>query len=564
MRDSGTPDIRGPWRYLAWMALRHKRILLLDCLFNMLWAAGLGLTPGVIGLAINSGLVAKNQGALVGWGLAVIGVGLGTALSAMLVERLETRVRVEPAYDTMRLVNRQVYALGGAVGRKVSAGDLVTVGVSDINLIGQTLELGARGVGGGLVGFIVVGVVMLLSSWQAGLLVLVAVPLILFITTRLARTLRSRQRQLRADQRKLTDEAVDIVRGLRVLRGLGGEELFAGRYRDASQRLRVTALGQSRATAVIGATRTLLPGMLLAAVVALAGELVLGGKLRAGQVVAFYGYTTYLSIPTNQITFAVQKAMQGHVAAANVIRLLGIKPDIESASEPGVLPSHGVLADPDSGLRVRAAGLTAVVCPPAEAIALADRLGRHVESEVTYAGVPLAELPLAGVRERILVTTAKEHLFAGPLRRGLDPRDRLGGADDPLWTAIDAAAARDIVEFLPNGLDTDVAAGGRDFSGGQQQRLRLARALIADPEVLILIDPTSAVDANTENQMAEGTARLRDGRATVVFTTSVLLLRRADHVALVLDGTVAAEGSHETLMADERYRSLVERRTVEV
>ena len=109
-----------------------------------------------------------------------------------------------------------------------------------------------------------------------------------------------------------------------------------------------------------------------------------------------------------------------------------------------------------------------------------------------------------------------------------------------------------------------MAAGGRDFSGGQQQRLRLARALIADPEVLILIDPTSAVDANTENQMAEGTARLRDGRATVVFTTSVLLLRRADHVALVLDGTVAAEGSHETLMADERYRSLVERRTVEV
>jgi ABC-type multidrug transport system fused ATPase/permease subunit len=443
---------------------------------------------------------------------------------------------------------------------------VVTVGVSDISLIGQTLEVGARGVGGGLTGFIAVGVAMLLASWQVGLLVLVAVPLILFITARLARTLRSRQSQLRTDQGKLTDEAVDIVRGLRVLRGLGGEELFAGRYREASQRLRVTALGQGRATALLGATRTLLPGMLLAGVVALAGELVLARQLGAGQVVAFYGYATYLAIPTNQITFAVTKAMQGHVAAANVVRLLGIRPDIEPGSQLGALPSHGVLADPASGLRVPAVGLTAVVCAAADTVLLADRFGRQVESGVTYAGVPLAELPLAGVRERILVTTAQEHLFAGPLRRGLDPKDRLNGSgsDEPLWAAIDAAAARDIVEFLPNGLDTEVAAGGREFSGGQQQRLRLARALMADPEVLILIDPTSAVDANTENRMAEGTARLRDGRATVVFTTSILLLRRADHVALVLDGTVAAEGSHDALMADERYRSLVERRTAAV
>lgn len=85
---------------------------------------------------------------------------------------------------------------------------------------------------------------------------------------------------------------------------------------------------------------------------------------------------------------------------------------------------------------------------------------------------------------------------------------------------------------------------------------------MADPEVLVLSDPTSAVDAHTESRMAEGIAHLRQGRATVVFTTSVLLLHRADHVALVLDGTVAAEGSHESLMADARYRSLVERWTV--
>jgi ABC-type multidrug transport system fused ATPase/permease subunit len=92
-----------------------------------------------------------------------------------------------------------------------------------------------------------------------------------------------------------------------------------------------------------------------------------------------------------------------------------------------------------------------------------------------------------------------------------------------------------------------------------QQRLRLVRALMADPEVLILIDPTSAVDAHTETRMAAGIARLRQGRTTVVFTTSTLLLDQADRVVLVVDGRAAAEGTHEALMGYPGYRSLVER-----
>lgn len=563
--DHGKPDLRSPWRYLLWMAARHRRLLLLDSVFNVMWSGGLALTPAVIGQAINTGLVAKDQTALVRWGLVVVGLGIATALSALLVECLELRLKVEPAYETMRLVTRKACELGTTVDRKSSAGDLVTVGVSDISLIGQTLEVGARGVGGA-VAFVVVATLMLVASWQVGLLVLIAVPAILFVTTRLARTLRSRQSRLRTQQRELTDQAVDIVRGLRVLRGIGGEELFSGRYRDGSQRLRSVALKQARASAFLGAARTFLPSLLLAGVVALAAELVLTEQLSAGQMVAFYGYATYLVVPINRITFAVSKAMQGHVAAANVIRLLRTEPDVGPGPESGAVPGTGVLADPDSGLRVPAGGLTAVVCSAGESAALADRLGRYVESGATYAGQPLAGLPLAGVRERILVTTADEHLFAGALRRELNPGGRPdgSGSDDQLWAAVDAAAARDIVEAMPERLDTQVAAGGREFSGGQQQRLRLARALMADPEVLVLVDPTSAVDANTESRMAEGMERLRRGRATVVFTTSVLLLHRADHVVLVLDGTVAAEGSHESLMADARYRSLVERWTAAV
>lgn len=220
--EPGTADIRGPWRYLLWMAGRHRRALALDCVWNMMWVGGQVLTPAAIGEAINAGLIARNQTALVWWGLAVLGLGVVQALSAMFVERYELAVRVGSGYQTIQLITRQACDLGATVGRRLSTGDLVTVGVSDINLIGAALEVGARGVGGA-VGFVVVAVLMLAASWQVGLLVLVAVPVILFISTRLGRTLRSWQAQVRARQRDLTDQAVDIMAGLRVLRGLGGE-----------------------------------------------------------------------------------------------------------------------------------------------------------------------------------------------------------------------------------------------------------------------------------------------------------------------------------------------------
>ncbi len=563
--DSGSPDIRGPWRYLLSMAATHWRIVAADCFFNVMWTGAQALTPAAIGEAVNAGLIARHQAALIWWGLAILGLGVVVAVSAMLVERYEMIVRVRPAYQTMRLVTRQACDLGATVTRRVSAGDLLTVGVSDINLIGQALEAGARGVGG-VFAFAFVAALMLTASWQVGLLVLIAVPVILFITTRLSRTLRTRQGEVRARQRELTDQAVDIVRGLRVLRGFGGGDIFAGRYRDGSQKLRFTAARQAQSSAMLGAATTFLPSALLVGVVALAASQVLARQLSAGEMVAFYGYATYLVSPVNRMTFAVSKAMQAHVAAANVTRLLRMEPDIGPGPGPeqAPMPGPGALADPDSGLVVTAHGLTAVVCSGADAVTLSDRLGRYSDSGATYAGQPLAALPLAGVRELILVTPGDAYLFAGVLRRELDPADRLVGADagpgdDLLWEAIDAAAARDVIEALPDQAGNIMAAGGREFSGGQQQRLRLARALMAAPEALILIDPTSAVDANTENRMAEGIARLRQGRATVVFTTSILLLNQADHVALVIDGTVAAEGSHESLMTDARYAALVER-----
>jgi ABC-type multidrug transport system fused ATPase/permease subunit len=137
---------------------------------------------------------------------------------------------------------------------------------------------------------------------------------------------------------------------------------------------------------------------------------------------------------------------------------------------------------------------------------------------------------------------------------------REGIGDAALRAAVHAASADDVVDALPDGFDTEIGAHGWTLSGGERQRVRLARALLAEPDVLILLDPTSAVDAHTEARIADRLRRARAGRTTVVFATSPLLLGRTDQVAHLSEGRIVATGTHADLLAgDPGYHALVSR-----
>jgi ABC-type bacteriocin/lantibiotic exporter with double-glycine peptidase domain len=231
---------------------------------------------------------------------------------------------------------------------------------------------------------------------------------------------------------------------------------------------------------------------------------------------------------------------------------------------------RGELYDPATGLLAPAGRLTAVVCgDPDAAGRLAERLGGHPREagpSVLLGGVPLDELPLDCARTAVLVQDKDPVLLSGTLRTLLDVP--ASGAV-PAEEALAAAQCDDVLEALVQGslgaadaMDARITERGRSLSGGQRQRLALARSLVTDPEVLVLDEPTSAVDSHTEARIAEGLRRLRSGRTTVVFTSSPLLLDHADRVVLVHEGEVVAVGAHRELVVTEpRYRAVVTRET---
>jgi ABC-type multidrug transport system fused ATPase/permease subunit len=557
----GTADHRSPGRFLWWLAKGQWRSLVGGMFFGIIWMSSQAVMPAVIGRAIDRGVAARDWDQLLTWSLILLLIGLVQAATGIIRHRFAVTNWLIAAYRTVQLVTHQTVNLGGALPRKVSTGEVVAIGTSDLSHLGQVMDVTAR-FAGAIVSFLLVSVILISTSLTLGLVVLIGVPLLMLMVGPLLSPLQHRSARQRSLMGSLSNTASDIVGGLRVLRGIGGEQVFHDRYRRESQQTRRAGVEVAKLQSVLEAMQVFLPGVFVVVVVWLGARYAVAGQITPGELVAFYGYSAFLMIPLRTATEYASKVIRARVAARRVCHVLALTPDVVEPTTPAPSPPVGSsLYDVRSGLCVRAGRLTAIVSEqPDESAALADRLGlcaAEPDDDVRLGDVPLTLLRRAEVRRRIVVSDTAAMLFSGRLADRLDV-NRTGGVD----LALDTASAADILEALPEGLDTLVAERGRTFSGGQRQRLVLARALTVDPEILVLVEPTSAVDAHTEARIAARLRRHREGRTTVVTTSSPLMLDAVDEVAFLRDGRVVATGLHGDLLTDNReYRRVVTRET---
>ncbi|MEO7943733.1 MAG: ABC transporter ATP-binding protein [Marmoricola sp.] len=555
----GVADHRSAGRLLWWLALGQWRTMLVGMLFGIAWMSTQAVMPAVIGQAIDKGVSEKDTGELVKYAGLMFVIGLVQAASGIARHRYAVTNWLTAAYRTVQLVGRQTVQLGGTLPRKVSTGEVIAIGTTDLSHLGNLMDVTAR-FAGAIVSFVLVAVILLQTSVTLGVVVLVGVPLLILLVGPLLGPLQRRSAHQRELMGQLSNTASDIVGGLRVLRGIGGEQVFHDRYRRESQTTRRAGVKVARLQSMLDALQVLLPGVFVVIVVWLGARYAVDGRITAGELVAFYGYAAFLMIPLRTATEYADKLIRARVSASRVCRVLALTTDHLDPVVPAPSPPPGSeLVDLRSGLRVRPGTLVAIVSEqPDESAGLADRLGMcapDVDDEVRLGGVPLGALRREEVRRRIVVSDTGAQLFSGRLGDRLD----LTGTGD-VSSALATTSSADIMAALPDGLDTVVAERGRTFSGGQRQRLVLTRVLTLDPEILVLVEPTSAVDAHTEARIA---ARLRDhraGRTTVLTTSSPLMLDAMDEVAFLRDGRVVATGAHQDLLDnDPSYRRVVTR-----
>ncbi|MFF0754042.1 ABC transporter transmembrane domain-containing protein [Streptomyces sp. NPDC004267] len=570
--DPGVPDVRSGPRFLLWLGRGQLGGQLKCLLWGMLLQLGIAGLPLGVGLAVQA-VVDRDGGRLaLGTGLLVV-LGVAIATGDAMVHRVSVTNWITAAARVQQLLSRKTAELGAVLTRRVAAGEVVAVSTADVEKIGWFVEAVSRFASAALT-LVLVCVGLLLYQPDLGLVVALGVPVLALAALPLLPSATRRADEQREKAGRATELASDTVAGLRVLRGIGGEELFLGRYRTASQEVRRAAVRSARMWALIAAIQVLLPGLLLAAVVVYGARLALDGRITVGELVTVYGAVALTHHPLRNFEEIAMAYSFSRPSAKRAARVLALSRTTTATGGAGELRPGGELYDPVTGVRAPAGLFTAVVCgDPDEAGRLADRLGGHPaepaedHSSVLLGGTALDGLSLAAARAAVLVQDKDPVLLSGTLRELFDvpASGRVAVAG-----ALAAAQCGDVLDALAQAsVDTDgdpmrtrITERGRSLSGGQRQRLALARSLVTDPEVLVLDEPTSAVDSHTEARVAAGIRRLRAGRTTVVLASSPLLLDVADRVVLVDGGTAVATGTHRRLLAAEpRYRAVVTRET---
>ena len=603
------PPSLGAGALLRWL-LRRAAVpvtlaTLAACTSNIIQA----IVPAFLGQALDAGIENGLNGRVWGIGALLLVLFFVYAVGDTMLSYFGVTAWMRTAFDVDRLVGRQISATGKDLSRQVSTGEVATIIASDADYLGKLIEY-VPALLGAAASFLVVAVLMLRTSVSLGLIVILGMPLVAAIVTLVIRPLQKRQAVQREAQSAVTTITTDTVAGLRILRGIGGEDVFARRYRDASQELRRRGVEVASSQATLMTLQVLLPGLFAAIVVWVAARMAVAGSLTPGGLITFYGYTAYLSWPLWVFTSSVQDYTRAVVGARRLSRLLEVAPAAGSLVErlnldpAAAHPVSGDLVDTGSGLRLKEGRMTALVCPDPQVSAdLATRLGRFTDAgpTVTLAGRPLTTMPLEQVRASVVVSGATAQLFTGTLREALDvrsgpdpqqagledllraeterttgadvdqqvrPQEREAPGDERLIEAIGIADAGDVLTSLSEGLAGMITEKGRSLSGGQRQRVALARALLTEAPTLVLIEPTSALDSHTEARVAAQVHRARAGRTTVVVTASPLVLEACDEVVLLdSSGAELLRSTHRELMAMARdghaqaadYRAVVSR-----
>ncbi|HEU5371263.1 MAG TPA: ABC transporter ATP-binding protein [Gaiellaceae bacterium] len=561
-------------RYL-WSVARRLRWTIVGAIAaGLAWQGAAIVSPLLVRHAIDAGIVHHHRSAL-WWACAGIALlGLGEAVAGGSRHYFAIRNRALADAGVRDGIFRRALELDARYHDRVGAGELISRASNDAELVARVFDSIGHTVGYILTIF-GVSIVLFVVDWRLALAVLLPLPLLSVGFGRYSRRYAERTKVNQEELGELTALAEETIAGIRVVKGLGAGDALSARFRARSDRVVATSLAVADVDAVFLPALEALPLIGVLVVLWYGAHRVLAGDITIGTFALFNVYLVLIVFPLRTIGQRVSTLQRGAAAGRRVVDVLEAAPAVVESSTPRAFPPRSDVRFEDvrfgyADERPILDGLSLTI-PEGESLALvgatgsgkstvAALLARFYDPDggrVTIGGIDVRELRLDELRRGVGLVFEETFLFGDTVSGnvGFAIPD---AEEEDIRRAARLAGAAEFVERLPEGYETVLGERGFSLSGGQRQRIAIARAILADPQVLILDDATSAVDATKEHEIRAALSEVMAGRTTLVIAHRPATIALADRVAVVDGGRITEEGTHTELVASSpRYRGLL-------
>jgi ATP-binding cassette subfamily B multidrug efflux pump len=526
---------------------------------------------------IDNGVVLGDTHYILRTGAVMLGVTVIQVLSSVGAVYFAARAAMVLGRDVRQAVFERVQNFSAREVGRFGTPSLITRTTNDVQQV-QMLAMLAFTLLVSAPVMCVGGIILALNQdVKLSSLLLVAVPALGVIVSLIIRRMRP---QFRVMQERI-DNIARILReqitGVRVVRAFVRDGQEQDRFREANTGLFGVSLNVGRLIAFMFPSVMLVLNVSSIAVLWFGGHLIKDGGMQIGALTAFLSYLLQILMSVMMATFVFMMVPRAEVCAERIMEVLDVEPDLVAPARPvTTLSRHGHLElrgaefrypgaeKPvlcDISFTARPGEVTAVIGGTGSGktalLSLIPRLMDVTGGAVLVGGVDVRELDPAMLTGAIGLVPQKPYLFSGTVASNLRYGNQ-AATDEDLWHALETAQARDFVERMPGGLATAIAQGGTNVSGGQRQRLAIARALVHKPEIYLFDDSFSALDYATDARLRAALAAETAEATVVIVAQRVATIRRADRIIVLEAGRIVASGTHEELMrSDPTYREIV-------
>jgi ATP-binding cassette, subfamily B, bacterial len=493
--------------------------------------------------------------------------GLGSAIEAVKSVLLE-RVGQCFVFDLRCDIYKRLQNQSLAYHSERRTGDLISRTMSDVDVLQEVAFQSIDSIIGNSLSFLVVAGILIRLNWKLGLLTLMPIGVVFFLTRYFNSIVKSLYRQTRDRLGDVNSRLQENLNGITLIKAFAREKYELGRFSASAD------LYKQANFKAIKARNTFFPAVRFVGFfsnilsVGFGAYLVMKGEFTVGGLVAYRGYWWQLFAPINQLAAINDLLLRARAAAARVFELTDAPQTVTDGATAAALTIPAGRADVEFdnvvfgygeaktldgvSFKAEAGQMIALVGPSGAGkttvLNLIPRFWDVLDGRVLVSGQDVREVTQESLRRHMAIVLQETFLFDGTVRANL-----LYGRPDATQQEIEAAAraanAHEFISDLPRGYDTEIGERGVKLSGGQKQRLSITRAFLTNPEILILDEPTSSVEPESEAIITQALERLMEGRTTFVTSHRYSLVRRADQIIVFEAGKIVERGSHEQLMA---------------